>query len=184
MSHFAQIFQNTHVCGNSESAFGNVPMRNRPDRGVAGGLSFQIGPTSTIIESPRQNIVSSAHGHQRKAEAAARSPKPLARRYPGTHRACFAVTSRAWKMAARFLPSRRWKNWRALWTSRCTSFSRTMKFPQSSCASPRSRPTPSGASTKNHAPAASLCQQFARMNGKQRWLILRAAAKINKDGHR
>jgi transcriptional regulator with XRE-family HTH domain len=26
-------------------------------------------------------------------------------------------------------------------------------------------------------------KQFARMDGKQRWLILRAAAKINKDGH-
>jgi transcriptional regulator with XRE-family HTH domain len=25
-------------------------------------------------------------------------------------------------------------------------------------------------------------KQFARMDGKQRWLILRAAAKINKDG--
>jgi transcriptional regulator with XRE-family HTH domain len=28
-----------------------------------------------------------------------------------------------------------------------------------------------------------LAKQFARMDGKQRWLILRAAAKINKDGH-
>jgi transcriptional regulator with XRE-family HTH domain len=27
-------------------------------------------------------------------------------------------------------------------------------------------------------------KQFARMNGKQRWLILRAAAKINRDGHK
>jgi transcriptional regulator with XRE-family HTH domain len=26
-------------------------------------------------------------------------------------------------------------------------------------------------------------KQFARMDGKQRWLILRAAAKINKEGH-
>jgi transcriptional regulator with XRE-family HTH domain len=26
-------------------------------------------------------------------------------------------------------------------------------------------------------------KQFARMDGKQRWLIPRAAAKINKDGH-
>lgn len=27
-------------------------------------------------------------------------------------------------------------------------------------------------------------KQFARMNGKERWLILRTAAKINKDGHK
>lgn len=27
-------------------------------------------------------------------------------------------------------------------------------------------------------------KQFARMNGNQRWLILRAAAKINKDSHK
>jgi hypothetical protein len=26
-------------------------------------------------------------------------------------------------------------------------------------------------------------KQFVRMDGKQRWLILRAAAKINKHGH-
>ncbi len=36
MSHIAEIFQNTHASGNSKLAFGNVPLRNRLERGVAG----------------------------------------------------------------------------------------------------------------------------------------------------
>ena len=42
MSHFQQIFQNARTCGNRESGFGNVPMRNKAARGAAGACNFKI----------------------------------------------------------------------------------------------------------------------------------------------
>jgi hypothetical protein len=85
-------------------------------------------------------------------------------------------------MAAPFLPSRRWKNWRALDVPLHQLFTdhetpvKKLRVPKEQAA------TIWGLDKKTTRQLRLFAKQFARMDGKQRWLILRAAAKINKDG--
>jgi hypothetical protein len=44
MSHFPQIFQNARTRENGESGVGNVSMRDKPERGAAGGLAISDWP--------------------------------------------------------------------------------------------------------------------------------------------
>ena len=118
-----------------------------PRSGGAGALAFKRLLTPTIIESLRQTIVNSRHGHQRKAETTPQSPQPLARRYSGSHRPVSLLPLTPGKRAHRPFHRDAGKT-RARWQSRCTSFSPMTKLRSKNCASPKSSPPRSGAWTR------------------------------------